>query len=251
MMQMLARYTLSRLLPILVAGSISAVPVFADVIARASFGDPTTRYDHGVLGDAVEWGSLTFVLTDGTTRRVILPQSLVFEDTSPRLADLDGDGSPEVIVVESSQTQGARLAVYDASGRVAHTPHIGRKNRWLAPIGAADFTGNGRLEIAIVVTPHLSGSVQLLSYENSRLSVIATAEGYTNHRIGDAEIAGGIRTCGPQPELILAQMPWHRASPAQMVALYLNGKALSPHSFSAPFTAKNVAAAQACALNPR
>ncbi|WP_278425942.1 MULTISPECIES: FG-GAP repeat domain-containing protein [Sulfitobacter] len=229
---------------------INALPASAQDIARASFGDPTTRYDHGVLGDAVEWGSLTLGLADGTSRRIILPHALVFEDTSPRIVDLDGDGQPEVIVVESHQSKGARLAVYRASGRIAQTPFIGRKNRWLAPIGAADFTGNGQLEIAMVVTPHLSGSVQLLAYDNSRLTVIARAEGFTNHRIGDPEIAGGIRTCGPHPELILAQMPWQRSAPSQMVALQLDGKTLSPRSFDVPFTASNIAAAQACTLNP-
>ena len=49
----------SRLLPIVAACVINALPASAQGIARASFGDPTTRYDHGVLGDAVEWGSLT------------------------------------------------------------------------------------------------------------------------------------------------------------------------------------------------
>ncbi|WP_132997352.1 FG-GAP repeat domain-containing protein [Sulfitobacter pontiacus] len=249
-MRRLARHISSRLLPIVAACVINALPASAQDIARASFGDPTTRYDHGVLGDAVEWGSLTLGLADGTSRRIILPHALVFEDTSPRIVDLDGDGQPKVIVVESHQSKGARLAVYGASGRIAQTPFIGRKNRWLAPIGAADFTGNGRLEIAIVVTPHLSGSVQLLAYDNSGLTVIATAEGFTNHRIGDPEIAGGIRTCGPHPELILAQMPWQRSAPSQMVALQLDGKTLSPRSFDVPFTASNTAAAQACTLSP-
>ena len=130
-MRRLARHMSSRLLPIVAACVINALPASAQDIARASFGDPTTRYDHGVLGDAVEWGSLTLGLADGTRRRIILPQVLVFEDTSPRIADLDGDGQPEVIVVESHQSKGARLAVYGASGVSHRRPLSGGKTAGL------------------------------------------------------------------------------------------------------------------------
>src|SRR5690606_28377321 len=116
-------------------------------IRAASYAGPTTRYDHGVLGDAVEWGTLV-LRTDRVTRRIVLPPDRVFEDLTPRLADLDGDGAPEVITVETDLTLGARLAIYGESGLIAATPFIGRPHRWLAPLGAADLDGDGRVEIA-------------------------------------------------------------------------------------------------------
>ena len=222
----------------------------AQTITTARYADPTTRYDHGILGDAIEWGTLEITLDDGTTRRFILPETLVFEDTAPRLADLDADGSPEVIVVESSLTAGARLTVYGPNGRLAMTDYIGRKNRWLAPVGAADFTGDGRLEIAMVVTPHLAGRVDLLAFDGSSLTLIARTSGLTNHRIGDPDIAGGIRICQNTPQMILAQMPWRKSGDSRMVAVSLSNGSLEVSPFKEPFTPQNVAKAKNCTIHP-
>lgn len=97
----------------------------AQTILSAEFSEPTPRYDHAILGDALEWGALALTLSDGTRRLFRLPETLVFEDLTPRLADLDGDGAPEVIVVETSLAKGGRLAVWGPEGRIAQTPHIG------------------------------------------------------------------------------------------------------------------------------
>ncbi|WP_295509321.1 FG-GAP repeat domain-containing protein [uncultured Sulfitobacter sp.] len=234
------------------AGLAALVPglTVADTIMAARYTDPTDRYAHGILGDAVEWGTLEITLKDGTQRRFILPETLVFEDVAPRLSDLDADGSPEVIVVESSLTLGARLVVYGPSGRLAMTDHIGRKNRWLAPIGAADFTGDGRSEIAMVVTPHLAGKLVILTFDGAHLTPIATTNGLTNHRIGDTDIAGGIRNCQGTPQMILAEMPWRTGGDAKMVAVSLSKGALTRAPFKEPFTQQNIAQALTCAIDP-
>ena len=88
-----------------------AAPASAQTIAEARYDDPTTRYAHGVLGDAVEWGALVLTTTEGRRLKFVLPGERVFEDLEPRLADLDGDGAPEVITVEAHQNFGARLAI--------------------------------------------------------------------------------------------------------------------------------------------
>jgi len=173
-------------------------------ITAAAYDGPTDRYDHGVLGDAIEYTTLVLTLNDGVERRFTLPETLVFEDTAPRLADVTGDGRAEVITVESSLTEGARLAVYDAEGRIATTPHIGQKNRWLAPIGAADIDGDGAIEIAYVDRPHLLKTLRLVRLEGRDLIETASLRGVTNHRIGWDYILGGIRTCTGRPEIILS-----------------------------------------------
>lgn len=102
---------------------------------------PTTRYAHGVLGDAVEGGRLHAYSSDAVTpcgeQSITLPEELVFEDTAPRLLDLDGDGQPEIVVVQSHRRLGAQLAVYGFSSDgiglslIAATPFIGRWT-WMA-----------------------------------------------------------------------------------------------------------------------
>ena len=202
----------------------------AQDIARADYAVPTTRYAHGVLGDAVEWGALRLTLADGRRLTMILPGHLVFEDTAPRLADLDGDGAPEVITVESSLTKGARLAVYGPKGRIAVTPHIGQRNRWLAPIGAADMDGDGAIEIAYIDRPHLAKTLRLWRYHKGQLTEIATKRGLTNHKIGWDHVPGGIRQCGGAPEIITANGDWSRIMATRLTGTALTSRPIAPYT---------------------
>ncbi len=193
----------------LFAGVALAETTPAPRILSADLTEPTDRYDHAVLGDALEWGALRIV-TDQGTRVSRLPRTRVFEDVETRLADVTGDGQPEVIVVETSLTRGASLAVYGPKGKIAATPYIGQPNRWLAPAGIADFDGDGRVEIAYVDRPHLLGDLVFVRLEGDRLVETQRLPGLTNHRIGDSFISGGLRDCGAGAELILASMDWTR-----------------------------------------
>lgn len=182
----------------------------AQGIAAADYAAPTDRYPHGALGDDLEWGALV-LMVGGQQRRFILPEELVFEDTAPRLADLDGDGAPEVIVVESHATQGARLAVWGPGGRIAATHFIGTRFRWLAPLGAADLDGDGRVEIAYVETPHLGRTLRLVRLEGEALVPVAEAKGHSNHRFGDTFLQGGIAGCPGGAVIVTADAGWRRA----------------------------------------
>ena len=196
-----------RLAAVLLAAFAGAASA-GETITAAVYGDPTTRYDHGVLGDAVEWGSLTLDTSEGRRLTFVLPRERVFEDLAPRLADLDRDGRPEVIVVESHRNFGARLAVYGMDGLIAAHDWIGRRNRWLAPIGAADLDGDGTVDIAYVDRPHLAKTIRILSWRDGGLAEVARLPGYSNHRIGEDFISGGIRECGEGPEMVVARGDW-------------------------------------------
>ncbi len=179
-------------------------------VQAATLSAPTDRYDHAVLGDALEWGALDLTLEDGRRVSITLPYTRVFEDIEARLADLDGDGRAEVIVVETDQQRGAALAVYGPEGKIAATRFIGQRHRWLAPAGIADFDGDGRVEVAYVDRPHLLGELVFVRLEGDRLVETLRLPGLTNHRIGEAFISGGVRDCGMGPELVLASRDWTR-----------------------------------------
>jgi hypothetical protein len=185
-----------------------AVATDDPVITSATYSDPTTRYAHGVLGDDVEWGALEMRLSDGGTARVELPVERVFEDLSPRIADLDGDGAPEIVAVESHARFGARLSVYGASGLIATNDWIGRPNRWLAPAGIGDIDGDGFVEIGYVDRPHLAKELKIYRFRDGALEFVDSIAGVTNHRIGWDYILGGLRDCGAGPEFILASANW-------------------------------------------
>lgn len=200
----------------LVAGAAQADAPMTVLEARLVL--PTGRYDHGVLGDALEWGGLDLRLAScaqlpcatHTDRqvRITLPASRVFEDVTARVADVDGDGRAEVVVVETDLTRGASLAIYGPAGRIAATRFIGQRNRWLAPAGIADFDSDGRIEIAYVDRPHLVADLVFLRLQDGDLVEVRRLQGLTNHQIGDPFISGGLRDCGAGPELVLASADW-------------------------------------------
>lgn len=199
------------LLCALTAGTATAEVVevtSGDTIAR--FEGPTDRYGHAIMGNLPEWSRLC--LSDAEQEMCVqLPETAVFEDIAPRLHDLDGDGRKEAVVVESTTSGGAALAVYGFGPqelvRTATEP-IGQRNRWLAPIGVADFDQNGRLDIAYVETPHLGKILKIVEWQDGRLSLIAKASGFSNHRIGDEFITSGIRSCGTLPEIVIPGGAW-------------------------------------------
>jgi len=187
---------------------LAASGATAQTIAAARYTEPTDRYAHGVLGDAIEWGALELTFADGRVSTFTLPEDHVFEDVAPRLADLDGTGAPKVIVVETDMQAGGALAVYGPDGKITETPHIGMRNRWLAPVGAADLDGDGAVEIVYVDRPHLAMILRVWRYQDGVVSEVAALGGLSNHRIGEVDIAGGIRTCAGTPEMIVATGDW-------------------------------------------
>ncbi len=224
--------------------ALTATTACAETIVSAQYTDPTDRYAHGILGDAIEWGALVITTSTGT-RRFTLPQDRVFEDVAPRLVDLDNDGTPEVIVIETLASEGAQLAIYDATGKIASTPHIGRTNRWLAPIGAADLDADGAIEIAYIDRPHLAKTLRVWRYEGGALTHVADLEGLTNHRIGEADIGGGVRDCGNGPEMITASGDWRNVMATTLVDGQLSTRVLGDHIDRGSF-----ATALACADLP-
>ncbi len=219
-----------------------AAPASAETITAAGYADPTTRYAHAVLGDAIEYGALELETDTGRTVRLVLPETRVFEDTEPRLADLDGDGAPEAIVAESDTRQGARLAVYGVDGLIAAGPFIGTRFRWLAIAGAADLDGDGAMEIAYVDRPHLAKTLRIFRFGDGALTEIASLPGVTNHRIGEPDIAGGIRDCGEGPEVIVADAAWR-----DILAVSLEGGTLDARPLFAHEGRESFARAMACA----
>ncbi|MEP5729226.1 MAG: VCBS repeat-containing protein [Sulfitobacter sp.] len=205
---------------------LAAMPLSAQVITSAEYSEPTQRYPHGVLGDDVEWGNLSVTVRrpkqgdaqDETQLEDVrfdlrLPEIKVFEDIAPRLIDVDGIDGPEVIVVESDQNLGARLAVYGLNAQGvpelrSYTGHIGTRFRWLAPIGVADFDADGVKDIAMVVTPHLGKTAYVMRYQEGMMTPYAELRGLTNHRIGEDFISGGVRDCGKGPAMVLLSPNW-------------------------------------------
>ncbi len=185
-------------------------PIWAD------YANPTDRYPHNIMGTLAAHTDLIVGLEpcqqcseEPDSLTVRLPAQLVFEDFAPRLFDLNGDGRNEIVVVESDQIKGARLAVWDvileegnpSLVRGATTDFIGTRFRWLSPIGAADFDGDGAIELAYVETPHLNKILHIVRRDGSHLTRIGSVQGVTNHAIGQEDVQSRIEVCAGVPSI--------------------------------------------------
>lgn len=157
-------------------------------IAAAWFSGPTQRYRHFSFGTEHEADTLVVSTTDRRIFRLQLPGDSVFEDREPRLADVDGDGQDELIVVRSYLKTGAALAVVavrpEGLAIVAETPPIGAPFKWLNPAGVADFDGDGQPDIALVRLPHLVGELEVWTLKNGTLVRTFTDDDVSNHAVG-------------------------------------------------------------------
>jgi hypothetical protein len=161
-------------------------------VARAWYAEPTDRYDHGIFGGKLAAGALVIERRDGTRQTVKLGPDAVFEDLEPRIADLDGNGRDELVVIKSSLRNGSSLAVIALRKNryeiVAETPPLGAPQRWLDVAGIADFVGAGNKQIALVRQPHVVGALELWSYDGKRLNKLAEIPDAANHISGTRAI---------------------------------------------------------------
>jgi hypothetical protein len=158
--------------------------------------EPTDRYAHGVLGDTLEAAEITLVQVDPDLKvlnqiQIAAPQ--VVEGLMPLWADLDGDGTREIIVTISDAENGSQLVVFSEAGlQLATSDPIGQGNRWRNQTAVAPFGPQGEIELADVRTPHLSGVVEFFSWEGDQLVSVAALPGYTTHVIGSRNLDLGI-----------------------------------------------------------
>ena len=176
------------------------------LVVEARFAESTQRYPHNIMGSlsahtdlVVTWASCKSCPPQAQRLSARLPEALVFEDFAPRLVDMDGDGRSEILVVESDQQQGARLALWALQDtrlvRAAHSDFIGQRFRWLAPIGVADFLGDGTPLVAYVEKPHLDKVLRLVRLQGDRLVPVAHLAGVTNHQFGQETVNRRLVSC--------------------------------------------------------
>ncbi|MFB6218102.1 MAG: hypothetical protein ABEH77_02820 [Halobacteriaceae archaeon] len=170
----------------------------------AVLADATDRYRHGALGDDTEAGSVAVVgVGDDPGVEARYTAEGVFEALSPIVADVAGDGRPEVVVTESGD-RGAREVAFGAGTR--RGPPVGSRFRWRHQLAVAPFAPDGVPEIAAVRTPHIGGVAEFYRADDG-LDLAATLDGgYRSHEFGSRNLDGGLAADADgdgRPELIV------------------------------------------------
>lgn len=153
-------------------------------------GPDGSRYDHGVLGDAVEATRVLWLERHGLglLRELSLPSPHVFEDIAPRPVVLPGTQGGRGLLTVRSGPDGGQLALVTSDPArpqglrlAALGDTVGGYHRWLAP------TTDGR-HLAAVHTPHIGGVLHVYEPEGERLTRRRLHGDVSTHRIGTREI---------------------------------------------------------------
>ncbi|MBY0411324.1 MAG: hypothetical protein K2Q97_14650 [Burkholderiaceae bacterium] len=172
---------------------LTAPTAIAQVMTGAEFAAPVERYGHFALGRPHEYARV--VATTDAGRRVVLelPENEVFEDLKPRIVTLVATEPQEILAIVSHRSSGARLVMMGLrEGRLvvtAQSAPIGVPMRWLNPVGVADLDGDGRAEIAAVITPHIGGILKVYQRQGAALVEVAALDGFSNHVNHTQELA--------------------------------------------------------------
>ena len=120
--------------------------------------------------------------------RVDLPGEDVYAGIAPFWADIDGDGSEDLVATVSNASIGARLRAYLWSGRGIRqeidSPPAGSSSGNLHQLGAADFTGSGQTEIAAMNAARDGGRLDFFRYAGDALVKSAELRGFTTGSSG-------------------------------------------------------------------
>lgn len=170
---------------------------------------PTERYNHGVLGDFLEAGSMTVLRPTPDGARVIssfpAESGGVFEGLAPMWFERGGEEL--LAVTESVAGLGARISVYRPNGELASAgPFIGEGMRWRHLTAAAPFGPGGETELSATLTPHMDSAAQFYDLGGGEPEIAAEVPGYTSHRIYsrnlDSALAGDLDADG-ETELLM------------------------------------------------
>ena len=174
-----------------------AISTDSNCTTFALYTNPTERYPHGIMGDKIEGGQL-IVQHNDTIYSHLLPETYVFEDIRPRIADLDQDGEYEFVTIRSHKSKGGGIAIYkiieDSLQIYSWVEEIGTANRWLNIAAIDDLDNDGDVEIAWVQTPHIGGILKAATFKKGKISPLSDTSQLSNHAIGERNLCLSVLT---------------------------------------------------------
>jgi len=165
---------------------------------------PTNRYDHGIAGDDLEASAIALVETEPELRvvqTITIEEPDVIEGISAIWADIDNDGTRDIIVTLSNNLSGSRIVAYHEDGALlAESAPIGLGHRWRHQIAVAEFGANQPPLLVDVRTPHIGGIAEFLQFNDGKFEVVYEIRSFGTHTIRtrnlDSALAGDFNNDG-------------------------------------------------------
>ena len=151
-------------------------------IAWAWLGSPTERYQHAAMGSRTHAGSLHVLTATVPGAATSALQEIIYRQPTYRVfEDLTLRGSSVVVFGLEDLPNGKALQEKAISAPAYST------FRWHNPVGVADLDGDGKQDVAAVITLHAGGVLTLYHYRPPQLVPYARAMDIPNHLIGSPE----------------------------------------------------------------
>ncbi len=145
-----------------------------------------------------------------TTTTVTPGNEAMFAGRSPRIATIDG--RRVVLAVTTNSDAASSLVLIDKDGeghwqiRARAPTQAGEaaKGAPLAVAAVADFMGSGKQQVALVQASDGAGKLQLWSYSDGALALVAEKPGFAEPPAADVELAAAVpNETGAAPDLAL------------------------------------------------
>ena len=188
----------------------------------------TTVYAHGVLGDKIEASTVHLLRTSPTleiSTTITIDSGKVIEGIAPIWADIDGNGSREILITVADGLEGAQLVAYRQDGTLfAASEPIGRGYRWRNQMAVAPLLGTDENIVVDVLTPHIGGLVEYFRLRGDSLDLLTSIQEYSSHQIGSRNLdLAIIGRFDPRLNKLIAMVPTQNYRELHGLNLNLSG----------------------------
>lgn len=157
------------------------------------------QYYHGVLGDHTEARGITIIETMPeikVQKQFMAPDSSVIEGIGAIWEDLNGDGTLEIAVTLSNNTEGTggKHAIFSEEGNILASGESVQPDGWRHLLLALQPTNSDNILLVAIQRPHVDRLLNVYEWKGNLLKVVSQLHGFSTHMAGSRNLDGVLCT---------------------------------------------------------
>ncbi len=157
------------------------------------------QYYHGVLGNNTEARGIAIIETTPqikVQKQFMAPDSSVIEGVGVIWEDLNGDGTLEIAVTLSNNTEGTggKHAIFSEDGKILASGKNVKPDGWRHLLLAFKLPQSHNSLLAAIQRPHVDRLLNLYEWKGDSLKVVAQLHGFSTHMAGSRNLDGVLCT---------------------------------------------------------